>query len=121
MDGKAAREDVVMVRNYRIAGIMMACGEDDGCRWAVRRNCVRAQSCCLLQQPIVSPVESLNQNGHMHKDLCNDGAKIGKCLFQERKDIYQLVSLLILDQISNVPMNVAFNLCGPAPGLTNNL
>lgn len=46
VEGRAAREDVVMVRNYRIAGIMMACGEDDGCRWAVRGNRVRARSRC---------------------------------------------------------------------------
>lgn len=44
--GSAAREDAVMVRNYRIAGIMMACGEDDGCRWAARGNHVQPQSVC---------------------------------------------------------------------------
>lgn len=46
VEGRAAREDVVMVRNYRIAGIMTACGEDDGYRWAVRGNRVQARSRC---------------------------------------------------------------------------
>lgn len=123
VEGRAAREDVVMVRNYRIAGIMTACGEDDGCRWAVRRNHVQAQSrhcggVCFSSQLWVQLSRSIRTDTCTKTGLRTVPKNL-KCLFQERWGIYQLVCSLIRDQISRAPMNVAFNLCGSASGFTN--
>ncbi len=43
VEGRAARKEAVMVRGCGIGGIIMAFGEDERCRWAVRRNWVQTQ------------------------------------------------------------------------------